>query len=55
MNNKRLIEDCPFAFLGDKGLESGDNFVAARHDAVHFILRQKAFGILRQFITLEGF
>ena len=54
-NAGELIEYCLFAFLGDKGLESGDDFVAPGHDTVHFILRQIAFGIRRQFITLEGF
>ena len=50
-----LVQDFFFAFFRDKGLEGGDDFVAAGHDGVHFILGQIAFGFSRQFIGLEGF
>jgi len=42
-----LIEDFFLSFFGDKGLESGYDFVAAGHDAVHLRLGQIAFGFFR--------
>jgi hypothetical protein len=41
----RVVEDFFFlSFFGGKGLESGYDFVAAGHDAVHLRLGQIAFG-----------
>ena len=50
-----LVEDFLLSFFGDKGLESGHDFVAAGHDAIHLRFGQIAFGFFREFIGFQGF
>jgi len=42
-----LVENFCLSFFGDKGLESGYDFVAAGHDAIHLRFGQIAFGFFR--------